>query len=241
LYRYIRDLISGLRDSENFDRYQLAINTAAALIRRKTGFGTEVVENIEELAQAILGLQDKYNVDKFEEKQLQSMIAVLVAKPDRMGPWFARMLFDGDLSIAQRIAIITTMGLGARELAGFREEDAKIMRLPELPDNSFPTKTLPDRLHATYSSENGSSLGVLTTNLSQKTLEPLALQAADQLTGPNALKVRTFSSRMDVEKKRRQREAELSKTRNKDATKILTHGFILPLTGRFGVALRWWT
>jgi telomere length regulation protein len=232
--------LAGLRDSENYDRYQLAINTAPSLIRRKAGFGTEVTENIEDLALVIVGLQDKYDFDKFEELQLQSMIAILVAKPEQMGPWFSRMLFDGDLSIVQRTSVITALGLGARELAGFREEDSKTMGLPALPDSSFPTKALPERLHAIYSFDGASPVGRLTKQLSQKAIEPLALNAADQLSGPNALKVRTFSSRMDVEKKRKQRETESSKGRNKNVTKILTGSFISPLTGRFGLALRSW-
>jgi telomere length regulation protein len=169
------------------------------------------------------------------------MIAILVAKPENMGPWFARMLFDGDLSIAQRTSIITTLGLGARELAGYREEDAKVMALPALPDSSFPSKALPDRLHAIYSSDGASPVERLTKQLSQKSIAPLALNAADQLTGPNALKVRTFSSRMEVEKKRKQREAQASKGRSKNLDKILTESFVFPLTGRFGVALRSWT
>ena len=35
---YIRDLIAGLRDQENYDRHELALATAASLIRRKANF-----------------------------------------------------------------------------------------------------------------------------------------------------------------------------------------------------------
>jgi telomere length regulation protein len=47
---YIRDLVAGLRDQENYDRHELALATAASLIRRKTNFGTEVTDHLEELA-----------------------------------------------------------------------------------------------------------------------------------------------------------------------------------------------
>jgi telomere length regulation protein len=40
---YIRDLLAGLRDQENYDRHTLALLTAASLIRRKSNFGTEVI------------------------------------------------------------------------------------------------------------------------------------------------------------------------------------------------------
>lgn len=76
--RYIRDLVTYLRDNENVERYHLAISSSPSLIRRKTGFGTELTENIEELALILVGLQDENKLSKFHEYRLQSMIAVIV-------------------------------------------------------------------------------------------------------------------------------------------------------------------
>jgi telomere length regulation protein len=39
---YIRDLITYLRDTENYHKQKLALSTAASLIRKKANFGTEV-------------------------------------------------------------------------------------------------------------------------------------------------------------------------------------------------------
>ncbi|KAF4624096.1 hypothetical protein G7Y89_g14073 [Cudoniella acicularis] len=122
---YIRDLITYLRNTEDYDRQKLGLATAAPLIRRKTNFGTEVSIHAEELATLLVGLQDKYDMDDFQDMRLQGMIAILIALPSKMGPWFSKTFFDGDYSLSQRASILTTLGLGARELAGYGSVDKK--------------------------------------------------------------------------------------------------------------------
>ncbi|OOF99498.1 hypothetical protein ASPCADRAFT_138021 [Aspergillus carbonarius ITEM 5010] len=230
---YIRDLITYLRDTENTERWELALTTAPSLIRRKTGFGTELAENLEELALIIVGLQEHGKIPKFHEYQLQSMIALIVSQPLKMGHWFSAIFFDGDLSQPQRSAILTALGLSARELGGNGEADAKALGLPSLSDASFPSKKLPNALEALYLPETESPIASLTKQLSRASLEPLAANASDTLSGPSALKVRTFSSRMEVEKKRQQREAQRQKSIAKDLYRVLADGFFYPLKGRF--------
>ncbi|KAL4955437.1 telomere length regulation protein-domain-containing protein [Aspergillus filifer] len=239
---YIRDLIIYLRDTENLDRHELAITTAPSLIRRKTGFGTELAEHIEELALVIVGLQEQGKFPKFHELRLQSMIALIVSQPLKMGRWFAAVFFDGDLSQAQRSAVLTALGLSARELAGVGADDAKAMGLPALPDSSFPSKRLPPALEAIYQTDGDQSpIASITRGIAQASLQPLAADAADSLSGPNALKVRTFSSRMEVEKRRQQREAHRQKSTVKDLYKVLAEGFFYPLTGRFEIMMMQFT
>jgi telomere length regulation protein len=225
---YIRDLISSLRDTENYDRQKLGLETAAALIRRKATFGTEVTDHVEELATLLVGLQDKYEINNFQEMRLQGMIAILVASPLKMGQWFSKTFFDGDYSISQRATVLTTLGLGARELGGFGAEDSTLTSTKSLPSTSFPSKTLPENLHKLYGGKQSTNTAVdaLSTQLSNTMIAPLAADLADKLTGPAVLKVRTFSSRMAVEKKRKKPIAN-------SLAKVVADGFFFPLTGRF--------
>lgn len=236
LSRYIRDLITYLRDTENVERHELALTTAPSLIRRKAGFGTELAENTEELALVTVGLQEHSKFPKFHEYRLQSMIALIVSNPLKMGRWFSAIFFDGDLSQVQRSAVLTALGLSARELAGTGQQDAQALGLPAIPDSNFASKKLPASLEALYSS-NESPISSLTKQLSQASLQPLAANAADAASGPNALKVRTFSSRMEVEQRRQQREAQRQKSVVKDLHKVLSEGFFFPLKGRFEMML----
>lgn len=219
------------------ERHHLAITTAPSLIRRKIGFGTELAEQIEELALTIVGLQNDNNHPQFHESRLQSMIALIVSQPLKMGRWFTSIFFDGDISQVQRSAVLTALGLSAREVAGNGEADAKALGLPDLKDTSFPSKRLSPALESVFTGANESPIATLTGQMSRTSLQPLAADAADSLTGPNVLKVRTFSSRMEVEKQRKQREAERQKSTVKDLYKVLAEGFFYPLQGRFEIMM----
>jgi len=168
LNSYIRDLISGLQDTENYDRHYLALITAAPLIRRKADFGSEVKDRCEELGSIFVSLPDTFELDDFDELRLQAMIAILIAQPKQMGPWYAHTFFSGDYSISQRASVLTTLGLGARELAGFSNGD-------EEAEKPFPTKTLPERLHKLYS--DSSPINAVANQLEQTMLRPAAAAA----------------------------------------------------------------
>ncbi|KAG9188639.1 hypothetical protein G6011_07344 [Alternaria panax] len=226
---YIRDLIAGLRDQENYDRHELALATAAPLIRRKANFGTEVTDHLEELATLLTGLQDNSELEGFVQQRQQALIAVLLAKPAQMAQWFARSFFLGDYSLEQRIAMLTTLGLGARELAGMKDTTTHDL-VPAKPD--FPSKQLPPHLHKIYAEENHTpTVAKISSSMAREMLSPLASQAADQLSGPNILKVRTFSSRMEVEKKRH-------KPTPNALAQIVADNFFFPLTGRWWLQIR---
>ncbi|APA09076.1 hypothetical protein sscle_04g038460 [Sclerotinia sclerotiorum 1980 UF-70] len=238
---YIRDLITYLRDTENYDRQKLALSTAASLIRRKANFGTEVSSHAEEIATLLVGLQDKYDIENFQEMRSQAMIAILIALPEKMGQWFSKTFFDGDYSLSQRAAVLTTLGLGARELGGHGSEDKSLIDTtgPSSSSSSFPSKKLPEAMHKYYSpspskptlTATSNPVEALTTNLQKTFLAPLAAQTADNLTGPNILKVRTFSSRLAVEKNRK-------KPISNAFAKIVSTSFFFPLTGRFFIHLK---
>ncbi|EUC35962.1 hypothetical protein COCCADRAFT_34551 [Bipolaris zeicola 26-R-13] len=226
---YIRDLIAGLRDQENYDRHELALATAASLIRRKANFGTEVTDHLEELATILTSLQDNSELEEFAQQRQQALIAVLLAKPAQMAQWFARSFFSGDYSLQQRIAMLTTLGIGARELAGMKDTSTDDM-VPAKPD--FPSKQLPPHLHGIYAEDkNEPSVAKISSHMAREMLSPIASQAADQLSGPNILKVRTFSSRMEVEKKRH-------KPIPNALAQIVADNFFFPLTGRWWLQVR---
>jgi len=216
---YIRDLIVGLRDTEDYDRHYMALATAATLIRRKSGFGKEVKDHIQELATILMNLNNNFEFEDFIQLREEALIAVLIADPAPVAQYYAKTAFEGDFSIQQRTSILAGMGLGARELAAFKDDERS-----EAP--KFPSKELPDHLRRIY----GESTPLLrvAVRIQQTINEPMALKAADELAGPNALKVRTFSSRIAKEKTRRRPAAN-------ELAKIVGESFFFPLTAR------WWT
>ena len=256
---YIRDLITYLRDSDNYDHQKLALVTAPTLIRRKAGYGTEVSEHAEELASLLVGLRDKFEIDSFDDLRVQGMIAIIIAQPKIMGQWFAKTFFNGDYSLSQRASVLIVLGLSARELAGYETSDYAI-------GAAFPSKSLPQRVEKLFitpqpsTQSPGSSLKPLPQNaletvaksLTSNFLAPMAASAADSASGPNVLKLSTFTSRLDDQKK----EQQLSPSGNpKIKTKssrgprpaireipnttaqLISTSFFSPLTARFQAAL----
>lgn len=227
---YVRDLITYLRDTENYDHQKLGLSTTAPLIRRKANFGTEVSAHAEELATLLVGIQDKYEIENFQDMRLQGMIAILIALPLKMGQWFSKTFFDGDYSISQRASILTTLGLGARELGGYGTEEAALSKTKS-PMSNFPSKTLPTSTAKHYTPPQPTAIDALSTQMTHSMIAPMAASLADTLTGPSILKIRTFSSRMAV-------EASRSKPTTNALAKIVAEGFFFPLTGRFFMHLK---
>ncbi|KAK0947722.1 telomere binding protein [Friedmanniomyces endolithicus] len=224
---YVRDLMSMLRDDKAPHRFQLGMKHAASLIRRKANFGREVKDHAEEMMGLLCNLQDPFDTNEFEELKLQAMIAILLSDVEIMGPWLSRHAFVEGYSIAQRCIMLSALGLGGRELAGFKNEDDLN---PALPNTEFPSKRLPARVHAAYSNAPTSSVKALddaSKKIENQLIQPLALQAADHSTAHlNSVKVRTFSSRMAIERtKRKPAPNQLAKT--------FGRSFFFPLTNRY--------
>ncbi|SPN96856.1 related to TEL2 Protein involved in controlling telomere length and position effect [Cephalotrichum gorgonifer] len=240
---YIRTLISYFRDTDSYDKQLLALTTAPSLIRRKATFGTEVSDHADELASLLIGIHDKFDFENFYELRLQGILALIVAQPKTMAPWFAKTFFDGDYSISQRAAIIAALGLAARELAGYEQSEYSAAA-------SFPSKRLSEKMEQQYLEPGaqggeqhlpGSSLGALpptaldsiAQSMTSSFLAPIAATAADNVTGPDALKLSTFKSKAAARKKPRVVRSAPNTTAN-----LISTCFFFPLTARLQHALR---
>ncbi|WZH40134.1 telomere length regulation protein-domain-containing protein [Fusarium acuminatum] len=239
---YIRDLVSYLRDSESYDKQLLALQTAPVLIRRKTNYGTEVSFHADELAGLLVGIQDKFEVENFQDLRLQGMVALVVSQPKTMAPWFARTFFEGDYSLHQRTSVLITLGLSARELAGFEASEYQSAA-------SFPSKRLPEKMEQLYLSSTNdnralpfsqlkslpsNALDTISQSLTSSFLAPLAAEAADSNTGPDVLKLQTFTARYKSKTKSKPRVRAIPNT----TAALLATSFFSPLTAHFQVALR---
>ncbi|KAI7771310.1 hypothetical protein LZL87_010236 [Fusarium oxysporum] len=239
---YIRDLISYFRDSESYDKQLLALQTAPILIRRKANYGTEVSFHADELAGLLVGIQDKFEIENFDDLRLYGMVALVVSQPKTMAPWFARTFFEGDYSLHQRTSILVTLGLSARELAGFEVSQYQSAA-------AFPSKRLPEKMEQLYiGSGNDSStlpssqlkalpstaLENISQSLTSSFLAPLAAEAADANTGPDILKLQSFTARYKSKSSSKPRMRAIPNT----TATLLATSFFSPLTAHFQVALR---
>ncbi|KAK4191724.1 telomere length regulation protein-domain-containing protein [Podospora australis] len=244
---YIRELIRYLRDADNYDHQKLALATAPTLIRRKAEYGTEVKEHADELASLLVGLGDKFEIEEFDELRVQGMIALVVAQPKIMAPWFAKTFFDGDYSISQRASVLIVLGLSARELAGFDTSNYAAAA-------AFPSKALPGRVEKLYLNPSTASiksassalkplppnaLDDIARSITDDFLMPMAATAADAATGPNALKLSTFTERLNdpTKVKHKTRTKPRVRTILNTTAGLISTSFFSPLIARFQAAL----
>jgi telomere length regulation protein len=222
---YITTLLTQLNTSDKPEVTDLALRTAPDLIRRKANFGTELSENVQAVASSLLNLKDGMDEPELQHLRLQSLIACLVTSPRIIAPWLCSTYFEGDFSLTQRATLLTVLGLGARELSGHKPDSSP-------PADMFPSKRLPPHLASIYTPLNKAS-----NQLTHSTLQPLALAAADKLSGPDVLKVRTFSSRLEIQRRKAEKEAERTKRIPKDLHVLLATSFYLPLCLRMNLLL----
>lgn len=223
---YIHQLISSLTSSDP-PTISLALRTAPSLIRRKATFGTELSSNLDTLASTLLSLSEGLSKPLAQTHRLNALIALIIAAPARMGPWLSAMYFEGDLSLVQRATLLTAIGLGCRELAGYSSVDGYSNAKEEDRPN-FPSKTLPPSLSAMYA-----PLTALTNNISSSTLQPLALTALEESesSGPKIFQTRTISSRL-TKSRLNPPPSDTRTTPPKNLHHLLTTSFLLPLLTR---------
>ncbi|KAK6505399.1 telomere binding protein [Arthrobotrys musiformis] len=237
---YIRDLLYLLTDHDSFEKQQVALLQAAVLIRRKATYGTEVSSHAVDLLTALVGMQDKFSMENFDNLRLKAVVSLLVTYPQLSGPWTSQRIFEGDYSLAERCVMLSGIGIAAMELSGEEvPENSPLYNLQlsssEKEKTQFPSKRLPQRLHDIYALPGNTAIDTISTRLKDSILQPLAAKAADDLSAttntPNLIKIRKFSTRMEV-------EATRKKPGINKLSQIVIPSFFGPLTGRWWVYVK---
>ncbi|KAI1790782.1 telomere length regulation protein-domain-containing protein [Ganoderma leucocontextum] len=137
-------------EQNNAAKIEVALEVAEELIRRKSGYGTELEENAVNLVYGFIGLQDNYDLEGFSQKRQAALNALVACCPRKAAPTIIEQFFTNQYSTDQRFAMLNALGLGAQELAS--------LPVPELPGRqplrsektAFPSKQLPPSLHKKY-------------------------------------------------------------------------------------------
>ena len=213
---YIRDLATQLK-SDSADTLLQALRTAPPLIRRKANFGSELLDSAALLANTLISLDDAFDLPGFNALRMRCMISLLVARPREMGPYFAHAFFSGDYSLGQRLGVVSAMGLGARELAGYRtDNETEDMAAA----TAFPSQTLPERLHRLY----------LGQGQSQSDKEE---ETRREMNVPTSKLSQSLLSRPHDSSAPPQAPPRRKKIIKNDLTHLVATAFFYPLTGPF--------
>lgn len=135
---FIKDLAETYTNhgrGETINLIQLLRQTVK-LVRQKRFFPLEVGYYANTLLTNVTTLNNSHEEDNFEQWRMNAIISIVVVVPEKVETLF-KILFNSELSIQQRISILSSLGLAARELRGL--DDSSVYK----PEFDFPTKRLP--------------------------------------------------------------------------------------------------
>lgn len=217
---YIRDLLEYLsvdtKENQAYEKRRIALQTAPILLKQRTGFGSEVSFYAENLLTQLTALTNFYEADDFEELRLDAMIAVVVATP-KSSSHICNLLLTGDYSLQQRMCLLSTIALSARELRGFHRKSSSEQK------PHFPTKQLPPNLHRLYLSMDDEYTRIEHSIQDLVMVEP-SESAKDQVLGGRVLRVSA-----NLKNKRKVQESQSSKEELKKFGAMVGKRFFYPL------------
>lgn len=187
---YIRDLLEYLSvDSKShaaYEKQRIALQTAPTLLRQKLKFGSEVSFFAEELLTILAALTNQYDEQDFELLKLNSMIAVVVSSPS-VTTHLCQLLLTGDYSLQQRMCLLSSLSLAARELKGYEDESVR----QSFSAVSFPSKTLPPALHNQYVSMQETDYGYakIENDIQNQLMAEASEEARDEISGGKILRI----------------------------------------------------
>ncbi|KAI6039020.1 telomere length regulation protein-domain-containing protein [Pisolithus marmoratus] len=223
-------------DNHEAERIEMALTAGEDLIRRKRDFGTELVENAANLVYGFIVLNNNYDLEDFDDKRQRIITALVVCCPKVAAPCVIEEFFKNQYSTEQRFVILNALAMGAQELAS---SSAYSSRSP-----SFPSKTLPSRLHQKYSAAGPQAhvellLGDITRDAIDKSRESIT-DKAQEFSRERQLRIRKAGKVTEVIQRPNHGivPPQFQPPKAVTYTDVAAEYFIMPLINRFWVFLR---
>ncbi|CDW87236.1 UNKNOWN [Stylonychia lemnae] len=111
---FLQDLIFGLQ-SENFDRFNISLDTAESLIRNQKLNDLDIMSN--DLIQLLFRMQNRYDTDDFPLKKYKAIQALVERIPKQISILIANRVADSEASLGEKLLLVEVLGNAALELA----------------------------------------------------------------------------------------------------------------------------
>jgi hypothetical protein len=117
---YIVDCIKGLTVKDDFNVYHLALKSLEKVIQRKDrGLKYYAIQ----LCNVLLRMDNKYNLEEFDEIRNNALISMLVSAPKVVVEYLTQEFFRDEYGLSHRHLMLNTLLEGAKKLANI--EDSK--------------------------------------------------------------------------------------------------------------------
>jgi hypothetical protein len=126
---YLRECLELLRTPESgdhaFSNHEAALQELPALVRSRP---LDLVDLARSLAMQLLRMENKFNMESFEDRVSSSLVALVVEQPIGVGETLILELF-GEGSLADRLNVLGALNEGAYELSGFMDQTDRQSKL----------------------------------------------------------------------------------------------------------------
>ncbi|CAI4062429.1 hypothetical protein SKDZ_07G3450 [Saccharomyces kudriavzevii ZP591] len=135
---FLKDLMKEYEQSGESRKSPLIplLKQTVKLMRQKMDFPLEVGYYAQAIMSSIACLNNEFDESPFEQWRINALVSILVILPEKVTDAIT-ILFNSELSLQQRMSLLSALGLSARELRGF--DDPTIVK----PKFDFPTSRLP--------------------------------------------------------------------------------------------------
>ncbi|CAH2450151.1 ASTRA complex subunit [Komagataella phaffii CBS 7435] len=230
---YIKELLQYLladeKDPKAFDKLEVALKVAPTLIRQKSHFGDEIKHFTNELLATLVGLSNRFEMENFDQQRTNSIISIIVSNSEHAIKELLNLFLTGDYSLQQRLIILTSFSLAARELKGHQDEN--VTRSFNKVKTEFASSLLPKHIHDQFIELEHKQNGLLTFD--QHAVQQLeddylnsTVESAEKNLMPHGKVLRVSRG---LELKKAQKSLQLSKSRQKKFFKLVGPKFFFPL------------
>lgn len=135
---FLKDLMEEYNhtNSKQNDNLVSLLRQTIKLVRQKKLLPMEVSYYATALLQNISSLSNNFDEKDFEQWRINALVSILAVVPEKVSDIY-QIIFNKELSLQQRMSILTSIGLAARELRGI--DDEQVLK----PKYDFPSKRLP--------------------------------------------------------------------------------------------------
>ena len=115
---YIVDCIKGLTAKDDFNLYNISLEHLEKVIKRKDrGLKFYGIQ----LCNLLLRMDNKYNLETFDEIRSNALISLLVSIPEIVVEYLTQEFFRVDYGLTHRHLMLNTLLEGAKQLSNIQE------------------------------------------------------------------------------------------------------------------------
>ncbi|TPX60447.1 hypothetical protein SpCBS45565_g07504 [Spizellomyces sp. 'palustris'] len=116
---YIRECLDGLRAEDDPEQLNICLAQASELIERAPQDDLDHIAY--DLGSRLIHLHNNFDLSDFDKNRMRALVSLLVRMPRKVSRYLIDQVYERQISIQQRLDILTCLALGATTLSGLQD------------------------------------------------------------------------------------------------------------------------